>query len=98
MLHQQKKNVRSPEHVDQYAAYVAILAVDWANLAVIDLSKATTFEGRKTLVEQVHDAIKNDGFLYIINHGIEPEQVSLLSWEFQIYRYPCLDYSDVQSF
>jgi len=77
MLHQQKRNVRSPYHIYQYSTYPAILAVDWANLAVIDLSKATTLEGRKALVKQVHGAIKDDGFLYIINHGIKPEQVSL---------------------
>jgi hypothetical protein len=53
-----------------------ILKVDWANLAAIDLSQAKTLEGRKSLVKQVHDAIKNDGFLFVVNHGVKPEQVS----------------------
>lgn len=52
------------------------LSVDWANLAAIDLSKAKTLEGRKSLVKQVHDAIKDDGFLFVVNHGATPEQVS----------------------
>lgn len=65
--------------------------LDWANLAVIDLSKATTFEGRKTLVKQVHDAIKNDGFLYIINHGIEPEQITRM---FNLSNYASENVSD----
>ncbi|KXN92322.1 hypothetical protein AN958_08553 [Leucoagaricus sp. SymC.cos] len=50
--------------------------LDWADLAAIDLSKAKTFEGRKSLVKQVHDAIKNDGFLFVVNHGATPEQIS----------------------
>ncbi|KAF5363258.1 hypothetical protein D9756_000220 [Leucocoprinus leucothites] len=50
--------------------------LDWANLAAIDLSKASTPEGRKGLVKQVHDAIKNDGFLFVVNHGVKPEQIS----------------------
>lgn len=49
--------------------------VDWANLAAVDLSKATTYEGRKGLVKQVHDAIKDDGFLFVTNHSATPEQV-----------------------
>jgi hypothetical protein len=50
--------------------------VEWANLDAIDLSKAKTLEGRKGLVGQVHDAMKNDGFLFVTNHGVTPEQVS----------------------
>jgi isopenicillin N synthase-like dioxygenase len=49
--------------------------VEWADLKAIDLSKAKTLEGRKGLVKQVHDAMKNDGFLFVTNHSVTPEQV-----------------------
>lgn len=51
--------------------------MDWAELAAIDLSKAQTYEGRKSLVKQVHDSMKNDGFLFVVNHGATPEQVNV---------------------
>lgn len=49
--------------------------VDWADLDAVDLSKAKTHEGRKGLVKQVHDAMKNDGFLFVTNHSVTPQQV-----------------------
>ncbi|KAJ3572266.1 hypothetical protein NP233_g3195 [Leucocoprinus birnbaumii] len=48
--------------------------LDWADLATIDMSNADTFEGRQALVKQVHDALKNEGFLYVVNHGLTQEQ------------------------
>ncbi|KAF5363389.1 hypothetical protein D9756_000242 [Leucocoprinus leucothites] len=48
--------------------------LEWADLATVDMSNADTVEGRKALVKQVHDAIKNEGFLYVVNHGFTPEQ------------------------
>ncbi|XP_006456789.1 hypothetical protein AGABI2DRAFT_195789 [Agaricus bisporus var. bisporus H97] len=50
--------------------------LDWADLDAVDLSKAKTHEGRKGLVKQVHDAMKNDGFLFVTNHSVTPQQMS----------------------
>ncbi|KAE9400112.1 Clavaminate synthase-like protein [Gymnopus androsaceus JB14] len=43
--------------------------LEWADLAIIDLSKANTPEGRKTLAEEVVQAMNTQGFFYVINHG-----------------------------
>ncbi|EPQ50558.1 Clavaminate synthase-like protein [Gloeophyllum trabeum ATCC 11539] len=43
--------------------------LEYADLAVIDLSKADTPEGRKELAVQARDAISKQGFFYAINHG-----------------------------
>lgn len=51
-------------------------AVEYADLAVIDLSKFATPEGRAELATLARDAIRNQGFFYAINHGLTPEQVS----------------------
>ena len=50
--------------------------VNYADLAVIDLSKYATPEGRAELAVQARDAVRNTGFFYVINHGITHEQVS----------------------
>lgn len=55
--------------------------VDWADLAVVDMSNAHSPEGRRQLTKQVHDAIKNEGFLYVVNHGIPAEQVRQFALE-----------------
>ncbi|KXN92344.1 hypothetical protein AN958_08575 [Leucoagaricus sp. SymC.cos] len=47
--------------------------VDWAGLQMLDFSDSGTNEGRKALVKQVHDALKNEGFLYIVNHGLSAD-------------------------
>lgn len=49
--------------------------VDYADLAVIDLAKAGTAEGRAALAKQVTEAMAVHGFFYVINHGYTPEQV-----------------------
>ncbi|KAF5352063.1 hypothetical protein D9758_009429 [Tetrapyrgos nigripes] len=48
--------------------------LDYADLPIIDLSKADTSEGRAALARQVCDAMTNQGFFYIINHGLSPAQ------------------------
>ncbi|KAF9444189.1 Clavaminate synthase-like protein [Macrolepiota fuliginosa MF-IS2] len=48
--------------------------LDYADLPIIDLSKAATTEGRNGLVKQVTDAMTNQGFFYVVNHGYTPEQ------------------------
>ncbi|KAI0767727.1 Clavaminate synthase-like protein [Fomes fomentarius] len=48
--------------------------VEWADLPVIDISKASTPEGRVELAPRVRDAMRTHGFLYIINHGFTEAQ------------------------
>ncbi|KAJ3566782.1 hypothetical protein NP233_g6790 [Leucocoprinus birnbaumii] len=69
--------------------------LDWANLAAIDLSIAKTHEGRKSLVKQVHDAIKNDGFLYVVNHGVDSETITRM---FDLANYASVSVSDDEKF
>ncbi|KAJ3531483.1 hypothetical protein NM688_g7569 [Phlebia brevispora] len=45
-----------------------------ADLAVIDLSKMSTPEGRAELVNTARDAMRDIGFFYVINHGLPREQ------------------------
>lgn len=49
--------------------------VDYADLAVVDLSEFSTPEGRVELSRIVRDAMRTQGFFYVINHGLSPEQV-----------------------
>ena len=51
--------------------------VDFADLAIIDLSKARTPDGRAELAPQLFDALRTNGFLYAINHGYTQAQVSI---------------------
>ncbi|EIW79587.1 Clavaminate synthase-like protein [Coniophora puteana RWD-64-598 SS2] len=46
----------------------------WADLAVIDLAKAGTPEGRTELALEVNKALRNHGFFYVINHGYTQAQ------------------------
>ncbi|EKM75875.1 hypothetical protein AGABI1DRAFT_45747 [Agaricus bisporus var. burnettii JB137-S8] len=48
--------------------------LEYADLPIIDLSKAKTAEGRKLLAKKVVDAMTNQGFFYVINHGYTSEQ------------------------
>ncbi|KAF9011703.1 hypothetical protein BDQ17DRAFT_1232931 [Cyathus striatus] len=50
--------------------------LDYADLPIIDLSKAATQSGRQGLAAEVRDALVNHGFFYVINHGYTPEQQS----------------------
>ncbi|TBU25818.1 Clavaminate synthase-like protein [Dichomitus squalens] len=43
--------------------------LDWADLPIIDLARATTPEGRAELAPLIRDAMRTHGFLYVINHG-----------------------------
>jgi hypothetical protein len=56
-----------------------IYLVDFADLAIIDLSKAHTPEGRAELAPQIRDALRTNGFVYAINHGYTQAQVSLIT-------------------
>ncbi|KAH9835001.1 uncharacterized protein C8Q71DRAFT_136350 [Rhodofomes roseus] len=48
--------------------------LEYANLTVIDLSKADTYEGRVKLAVQLRDAMLAHGFFYVINHGLTQAQ------------------------
>ncbi|KAF8490579.1 Clavaminate synthase-like protein [Gautieria morchelliformis] len=50
--------------------------LEWADLAIIDISKAATPEGRAQLSVQVRDALSTAGFFYVVNHGYTPEQTT----------------------
>jgi len=49
--------------------------VEFADLAIIDLSKAHTPEGRQELYPQLREALRTHGFFYAINHGYTQAQV-----------------------
>ena len=49
--------------------------MEWAELAVIDLSKARSPEARVDIAGQARDAMRNVGFFYVINHGYTPPEV-----------------------
>ena len=51
--------------------------MDYAELRVIDLSKLGTTEGRAELVKQARDGMREQGFIYVINHGLSQEQVQV---------------------
>ncbi|KAF8586081.1 Clavaminate synthase-like protein [Ramaria rubella] len=50
--------------------------LEWADLAIIDISKAHTTEGREQLTVEVRDALATTGFFYVVNHGYTPEQTA----------------------
>ncbi len=52
--------------------------MEWADLPIVDISKAATPEGRAALAPQVRDAMRTHGFFYIINHGYTQAQVRQL--------------------
>ena len=50
--------------------------VNGFSMAIIDLSKTSTREGRAELAIKARDAMREQGFFYVINHGYTQEQVS----------------------
>ncbi|KAH7915952.1 Clavaminate synthase-like protein [Hygrophoropsis aurantiaca] len=49
-------------------------ALDYADLAIIDLSKAATPEGRAELAQELKAAFLTHGFFFVINHGYTQAQ------------------------
>ncbi|KIK67739.1 hypothetical protein GYMLUDRAFT_36495 [Collybiopsis luxurians FD-317 M1] len=49
--------------------------LDYAELPIIDLGKASTYEGRLELAVQVRNAMSEHGFFYAVNHGYSKEQM-----------------------
>jgi len=62
------------------------LTVQYADLAIIDISKADTEEGRAALAIEVREALHDHGFFYVVNHGYSQAQVikTLISCELLI--------------
>ncbi|OAX38737.1 Clavaminate synthase-like protein [Rhizopogon vinicolor AM-OR11-026] len=50
-------------------------SLEYADLCIIDFSKADTEEGRAALAGQVKKGLRNQGFLYIVNFGYTQEEV-----------------------
>ena len=53
--------------------------MQYADLAIIDISKAETEEGRAALAGEVREALLNHGFFYVVNHGYSQAQVRQFS-------------------
>lgn len=66
-------------------------AVEYANLAIIDLSKAKTPEGRAALANDVRDALSTTGFFYVVGHGYTQEETDRM---FDIADVPFAQVSD----
>ena len=71
--------------------YACIHVVEYADLAIIDLSKVSTPEGRATLANEVRDALNTTGFFYVINHGFTQEETDRM---FDIANVPFSQVSD----
>ena len=54
-----------------------VLIVEWADLEMVDLSKAATPEGRAELAPRVAEIMRTTGFMYIVNHGLTHAQVRM---------------------
>ncbi|TBU25799.1 Clavaminate synthase-like protein [Dichomitus squalens] len=48
--------------------------LDWADLPIIDFSKASTPEGRAELAPRVCDVMRTVGFMCLVNHGLTKAQ------------------------
>ncbi|KAI0752491.1 Clavaminate synthase-like protein [Daedaleopsis nitida] len=65
----------------------------WAELPIIDISKARTGQGLAELVPAVRDAMHTNGFMYVINHGLNPQQNDRI---FDIADIPFTDVPDAE--
>lgn len=52
--------------------------MEFADLAIVDLSKAYSPEGRMELYPQLRDALRTHGFVCAINHGYTHAQVGFV--------------------
>ncbi|KAG1867568.1 hypothetical protein C8R48DRAFT_772055 [Suillus tomentosus] len=48
--------------------------LEYADLAIIDISKADTEEGRAALAIEAREALLDHGFFYVVNHGYSQDQ------------------------
>lgn len=61
----------------RYALILESRTVEYADLAVLDLAKASTPEGTAELAATARDALRHIGFFYVVNHGKPEPEVSL---------------------
>ena len=69
---------RSTLHHAYYSfPYFSLLIVEFADIPLIDLSRAFTSDGQAdpSTTKQLVDAMRNVGFCYIVNHGYSPDKV-----------------------
>ena len=66
----------SPLLTHRRFSLILVAVVEYADLTILDLSKAQTPEGLAQLAQEARDALHDQGFLYIINHGLPAEDVS----------------------
>ncbi|KAI0689339.1 hypothetical protein BC835DRAFT_1407866 [Cytidiella melzeri] len=50
--------------------------LDYADLAILDFSQASTPEGRKELAVAARDALRDIDFFYIVNHGLSQSETT----------------------
>ncbi|KAG1747855.1 Clavaminate synthase-like protein [Suillus paluster] len=50
--------------------------LEYADLAIIDISKAATEEGRAALTLELREALLSHGFFYVVNHGYSQAQTA----------------------
>ncbi|KAJ3552261.1 hypothetical protein NM688_g4242 [Phlebia brevispora] len=50
--------------------------LEYADLTILDLSKAGTPEGLSELAKEARDALHDQGFLYVVNHGLPAEEAA----------------------
>lgn len=55
-------------------------------MAIVDFTNLATPEGRAQLAHQVRDGMREHGFLYVINHGLNQEQVRYLVLTERLFR------------
>lgn len=53
--------------------------VEYADLATIDISKASSEEGFAALAIELREALLNFGFFYVVNHGYSQTQARQFS-------------------
>ena len=58
-----------------HTLYMYSSTVDWADLPVINLSKAQAPAGRAELANEVRNAITTKGSFYVIQHGYTENEV-----------------------
>ncbi|KAJ7898385.1 hypothetical protein B0H13DRAFT_2032141 [Mycena leptocephala] len=71
--------------------------LDYADLAVIDLSKAQDAKGRSELAIQVSEAMQTHGFFYVINHGYTPAQTERM-FDIADVPFSCVDADEQRSY
>ncbi|KAM0332521.1 hypothetical protein ACHAQA_002804 [Verticillium albo-atrum] len=64
-----------PTPLDYVQAPETTAALDWADLATLDLSKFDSPGGKQELAAELTKAISEVGFFYVVNHGLTSEDI-----------------------